>query len=189
MAKFPPAEYKNHYIFYPEMTPNFSVPRLGNKSFTITADIDWKPGDEGVLVGAGTNSGGYTLYIENGHLCFYFNYLQNRSYDLISDKPLIPGKHAVTFDFMNTGENCGIGRLLVDGLPGSAAVKINTEPLFPVAGYFAVGRYGESPIHPAHKGKGYYKYTGVFDRVEYNLDRPEDDMDRMFDMHVELTNQ
>ena len=189
LAKFPPSEYKTFYTFYPQMTPHFTPPRLGNKSFTITAFIDWKPGDEGVLVGAGTNSGGYTLFIEDGLLRFHFNYLQNRSYDLASEKPLTPGKHALTFDFINTGGNCGAGRLLIDGKPCCAAVTINTEPLFPVAGYFAVGRYGESPINPAHKGKGYYNYSGAFERIEYNLDRPEDDNDRMFDMHVELSNQ
>ncbi len=189
LAKFAPSEYKTHYTYYPEMTPHFTAPRLGNKSFTISAFIDWKPGDEGILVGAGTNSGGYTLFIEDGHLRFHFNYLQNRAYDLISDIPLTSGKHTLTFAFVNTGNNCGAGRLRTDGRAVCAPVEIATEPLFPVAGYFAVGRYGESPINPEHKGKGYYKYIGKLDKIEYNLDRCEDDMDRMFDMHIELKNQ
>jgi hypothetical protein len=121
------------------MTPHFTPPRLGNKSFAITSYVDWNPGDEGILVGAGTNSGGYTLFIEDGRLRFHFNYLQSRAYDLVGYAPLEPGKHALAFDFVNTGNNCGIGRLLVDGRPGSNAVEIASEPLFPVAGYFAVG--------------------------------------------------
>ena len=188
MFKFPPSRGVTHYTFYPQMTPNYLTPKLGNKSYRITAHIDWKPGDEGVLMGGGINSGGFALYIEGGRLKYHYNYLQAKAFDLEYDQPLAPGKQDMIFDFAITGDNKGIGRLLVDGRPGGQ-VEIASFPLFPMPGTFAVGRYGEAPINPAHKDRGCFKYNGVFSSIELDLERPADAVDKMIDLEQALLNQ
>ncbi len=188
MFKFPPADQKTTFTYYPEMSPNYLKPRLGNKSYTITAHIDYQPGDEGVLMGGGINSGGFALYIEQGRLKYHYNYLQNKAFDIVYDEPLTPGKHDVAFDFINTADNQGVGRLLVDGRPGGE-VAISSFPLFPMPGTFAVSRYGESPINPAHRDKGYFKYNGTLSSIDLNLDRPADDLDEMMELEQALINQ
>ena len=188
MLKFSPSTDKTHYVYYPQMSPNTLKPKLGNKSYTITAHIDWKPGDEGVLICGGINSGGFALYIEDGKLKYHYNYLQNKAFDVEYDQPLTPGKHDVAFDFVNTAENEGEGNLLVDGRLGGK-VAIASFPLFPMPGTFAVGRYSESPVNPAHKHKGYFKYSGSFTSVELDLERPEDDVDKMLEMEQAFIQQ
>jgi arylsulfatase len=188
MFKFPPSANITHYTYYPQMTPNYLTPKLGNKSYKITAHVDWKPGDEGVLMGGGINSGGFALTIEGGRLRYHYNYLQAKAYDLQYDQPLTPGKHDLVFDFVLTGDNRGIGRLLVDGRPGGQ-VEIASFPLFPMPGTFAVGRYGEAPINTAHKDRGCFKYTGRFTSIELDLERPADDADKMIDLEQALINQ
>ncbi len=185
MLRFAPSEYRSHLPYYPEMDINGPAPRLANKSFTITAYADYRDGDEGVLAAAGVNVGGYALYIEDGRLKFHFNYLDESFFQFESDEKLVPGNHALAFDFANTHPDKGVGRVLVDGKP-SEAVAVAVYPLFPVAGGLAIGRYPSSPVQHAHKGKGYYHYTGEIDRVEFDLERPTDDMDMMLELEREL---
>jgi arylsulfatase len=167
------------------MDINGPAPRLANKSFTITAYAGYRNGDEGVLLSAGVNVGGYVLYIEDGRLKFHFNYLDERFFQIDSHTKIDTGNHTFAFDFVTTHPDKGVGRLLVDGKP-AGAVAIGVYPLFAVAGGIAVGRYPTSPVQHTHKGKGYFKYTGVIDRIEYELERPTNDMDLMLELEREL---
>lgn len=185
MLRFAPSEYKSRLTFYPEMDINAPAPRLANKSFTITAAASYKKGDEGVLVAGGVNVGGYVLYIEDGKLKFHFNYLNERFYQAESGFEITEGEHIFAFDFVNTHPDKGVGRVLVDGRAGPAAV-ISGYPLFAAAGGLGVGRYPTSPVQRRHKGKGYFKYTGTIDRVDFELERPTDDMDIMLELEREL---
>ncbi len=189
ILKFPPTEYKDRYVFYPQMSPHYSAPRLNGKSFVINAYVDWCKGDEGVLVGAGSNSSGYSLYVENDELRFHYNYLQSKGVDVFAGEKLSEGKHLLTLSFTNTGRSTGIAQLYVDGKSVSEAVEIESEPLFPVAGCYAIGRYGETPVSPAHRGYGNYAYKGKFSKVEYKLGEAENAADLMMEYEFELKNQ
>ena len=185
MLRFAPFEYKSHIVYYPEMDINGPAPRVNNKSFTITACASYKTGDEGVLISAGVNVGGYVLYIEDGRLKFHFNYLDEIFYQIESDITITDGDHTFIFDFVNTQPYKGIGRVAVDGQYADG-VPIGVYPLFPVAGGVGIGRYSNSPVQHKHKAKGYFEYTGVIDRVEYDLERPTDDMDMMLELEREF---
>ena len=189
ILKFPPTEYKNRYVFFPEMTPHYSAPRVSGKSFVINAYLDYKEGDEGVLVGAGSNSSGYTIYISDGFPTFHYNYLQEWGTDIAGDRKLEEGTHVLTFSFMQIDKGKGVGALYIDGIRCGTPKEICSEPLFPVAGCYAIGRYGETPITPAHRGKGYYRYSGRFSKIEYLLGRPENDEDLMLEYQYELENE
>ena len=185
MLRFEPAEHKLHFKFFPEMDPNAQAPRTGNKSFTIKAYADYKKGDEGVLVAAGVNCGGYVLYIEDGKLKFHYNYLDEKYVTTETDFDTEEGAREFTFDFVNTKPYSGIGRVMIDGKAGPATI-FATYPLFPVGGSLGVGRYPITAIQAEHKHKHFYKYTGKIDRVEYDLERPEDDMDKMLELEREM---
>jgi hypothetical protein len=185
MLRFAPSEYRALQTFYPEMDPGGSAPRLHNKSFTITARAAYRKGDEGVLLAGGINVGGYVLYMEGGRLRFHYNYLDETRYQLDSGADIEDGVHEFAFDFVNTHPNMGIGRVLVDGRPGPAAL-IGTYPLFAAAGGLGIGRYATSPVQRAHKGRGYFKYTGALDWVQIALERPTGDIDIMLELEREL---
>ncbi|MBR4742733.1 MAG: arylsulfatase [Oscillospiraceae bacterium] len=186
MLRFAPAEYKSHVTVYRELGTSGQAPRLSNKSYTVSAKATYRAGDEGVLIGAGCNAGGYVLYIEDGKLKYHYNNLDETHFDLVSDCTVEEGEHEFAFDFVNTHPNKGIGHLLIDGKKVSGPLYVALFPLFSASGSLAIGRYATSVINPAHKGRGYYKYTNEIDRVDYELERPEDDMDLMLEMEREL---
>jgi len=185
MLRFAPSESKTHFTFYREMDINGPPPRLANKSFTIKAYASYSPGDEGVLVSAGINVGGYVLYIENNELRFHFNYLDDKYFQIDSGFEITPGDHEFAFEFVNTKPNKGVARLLLDGR-ASKAIVIDIYPLFATTGGLGIGRYSTSAVQNSHKGRRHFKYSGEIDRVEYNLERPVDDIDLMLELEREL---
>ncbi len=172
--------------YYAEMDVNAPIPRLTNKSFTITAKASYGKGDEGVLFSCGYNVGGYVIYVENGRLCMNYNYLGVRSYDLDCKLAVEDGEHEFAFDFVCTKPDRGVARILVDGKACGEAIAIHEYPLFRVSSGLGVGRYSSSPIKSAHRGRGFYPYTGKMDRVEIHTDRPADDRDLMLALEREL---
>ncbi|MDD5338565.1 MAG: arylsulfatase [Dehalococcoidales bacterium] len=181
--RFAPSEYHSRYTFYPQMTPNSLGPRLANKSFVITIYLNHKKGFDGTLLAAGDNTGGYTLYIKNNKLVLDFNYLAEKHYRVESEATVPDGDITLGFEFVLTRPNEGVGRLLINGKP-SGVVTIKEYPLFS-GGKFAIGRYGHSPIAKETYSKDYYRYKGVIDRVEIDMERPVNDMDLMLELEKE----
>ena len=158
------------------------------KSFTITVHVDHKPGDSGVLVAAGMNVAGYAMYIENNTLQFHYNHLNKKHYHIASEVDLKKGKHSLTVDFLQTGINQGVCRLIVDGKAGSG-MDITSKPIFSAPAGLSIGRYAVSPIVAHHKDKGYFHYTGKVQKAVYNLARPANDHDLMLELEEEFKNE
>lgn len=66
---------RNKIVLYPGIGQIFegSAPRLGSRSFSITAEVVLKNNTEGVILSVGGRSAGYSLYIQNGKLNFAYN--------------------------------------------------------------------------------------------------------------------
>jgi arylsulfatase len=187
MLRFAPSEEKTKYVYYPEKYPGGGPPRILNKSFTLTAFVDHKPEDCGVLVSAGVNVGGYTMFVENNKFQFHYNHLREKYFHIESDTELSKGEHSLTVDFMQNAPGQGVCRLIVDGKPG-AGIDISAFPLFPTPGGLSIGRYATSPILARHRDKGYFQYSGEIKKAVYNLARPADDHDLMLEIDEELKN-
>ena len=66
------------FTYYPGQVglPNEAAPRILNKSWTLTADIEVpEDGAEGMIVTHGGMPGGYGLYLRDGKPTFVYNYL------------------------------------------------------------------------------------------------------------------
>ncbi len=187
MLKFAPAEYRSRYVFQPQMSPNSLAPRLANKSFVITAYVDHKKGCDGALIAAGDNMGGYAVYVKDNRLAFDYNYLAEKHFHRESDFEVPEGNITLGFEFVVTKPDQGVGRLLIDGKP-AGEIPIKAYPLFS-GGKFAVGRYALSPITKEMKSADHFRYKGVLDRVEIDMERPTDDMDIMLEIEREHYNQ
>ncbi len=185
--KFAPSEYHSRYTFYPQMSPNSMAPRLANKSFVITAYVSHKKGNGGTLIAAGDNMGGYALYVKDNKLKFDLNYLAEKHFHQESDIEIPDGDITLGFEFVVTKPDQGVGRLLINGTP-AGNVTIKAYPLFS-GGKFAIGRYALSPVTKDMKAENHFRYAGVLDRVEINLERPVDDMDIMLEIEHEHNNQ
>lgn len=186
MVRFAPSEYKTHYTYYSGMDINPPIPHLSNKSFTLSVKAGYQSGDEGVLFACGFNVGGYVLYIEDGMLHFYFNYLCERTLDLSSGVKITEGTHSFAFDFVCTQPGKGIGRVLIDGQAVGEAVAF-FDSSFAVKSGLGVGRYSSSAIKSSHRFKPeFYAYSGRIDRADIELERAVDDMDLMLSLEKEL---
>ncbi len=184
--KFAPAENVKHYRFYPEMDISAPIPRMTNKSFVITARAEYKKGYEGILYCCGFTVGGYTLYIENDKLCFFYNYLGERNTAVVSEAGLPEGEHDFTFSFVNTCPGSGYGYVMVDGKQSGGTVQFE-DSLFSVKNGFAVGRYATGPINLEHHGKqNHFAYPGTICYIDLDMDKPENDADRVLALEKEL---
>ena len=97
------------------------------------------------------------------------------------------GELELTFDFVLTRPGAGIGRLLINGRP-SGTVYIESQPLFG-GGTFGVGKFPLVSVTGDMKEKKNYPYTNRIDRVEFNLERPLDDMDLILEVERALLNE
>ena len=83
----PHSAERTHFTFYPG-TENIGagmIPRIYNRSFTITADLEIpEAGAEGVLVAESDVMGGFSLYVMDGKLRYTYSFLGIRGQDLDS---------------------------------------------------------------------------------------------------------
>ena len=84
--------------------PNEAAPRMLNKSWTLTADIEVpEAGAEGMIVTHGGLVGGYGLYLRDGKPTFVYNYLALERSTFAGQEPLPKGKVKLEVDFAYEG--------------------------------------------------------------------------------------
>ena len=108
---------RTRFSYLPGMArvPAGATPLIFDRSYAIEARVGpVEDHHNGVLVAVGDVSGGYVLYLQNGHLLHEYHYL-GRRHRLASSAPVAPGSRLLGFSFERAGAHRGVGRLLVDG--------------------------------------------------------------------------
>jgi arylsulfatase A-like enzyme len=100
------------FTYYPGQVglPNDASPRILNKSWTITADVDLPEKAEGMIVTQGGLAGGYGLYLTEGKPTFVYNYLALDRVTFSAKEPLPKGKVKLVVDFIYDGKSAEFGR-------------------------------------------------------------------------------
>jgi arylsulfatase A-like enzyme len=136
-----------------------------NTSYTITSEVEVAANASGVMVCQGGRFGGFSFYLRNGRPSFTYNYLGLVIYNIVSGKPLTPGKHTVAYDFKYDGGGLGKGgkgTITVDGNKVAEGRIEQTQPgIFSVDDLADVGtddgtpvtNYGASPHFNGKLGK------------------------------------
>jgi arylsulfatase len=86
------------FTYYPGQIglPNEAAPRVLNRSWTLTADVDVPDSKtQGMVVTHGGSSSGYGLYLREGRPTFVYNYLALARTTIVSPEPLTPGRHRI----------------------------------------------------------------------------------------------
>src|SRR5262249_15079904 len=99
--------------YYPGQSglPPEASPRVLNKSWTITVDVEIPDGGtEGMIVTQGGIVGGYGLYLRGGKLSFVFNYLSLDRTAITANDPLPKGKAQLKVDFAYQGGPKELGK-------------------------------------------------------------------------------
>lgn len=89
-----------------------------NNSKTITANVDLKGNDRGIILCQGGRFGGWALYMDNGKPAYTYNWFGLENYTVKSSKSLGKGSSEVKLDFKYDGDGTGKGgtaTIYVDG--------------------------------------------------------------------------
>jgi arylsulfatase len=171
------ARPRTRFVYYPggAIVPPFAAPPVFNRPYSIEADLEIpQNGAEGVLLAQGGDAGGYTLFVADSRPRFSYNYVGRDRFDVVSPEPMIPGRHAVRFEFEPTGKPDirngrgapGRGELYVDGVLTAATEFPHTTPLFfEIEGLSCGYDYGA----PAGEYQPPFAFTGTLHRVTVDL--------------------
>ena len=103
-----------------------------NRAHTLIAEVEVpKGGAEGVIVGHGSNVGGYVLFVQDNKLHYVQNYVGAQEFHVESSEPVPEGKSKVRYEFEPTGKpDIAKGK----GTPGRAQLffddKLSARPTF-----------------------------------------------------------
>ncbi len=170
---------RTSYTYYPntQAIPANAAADTFNRSHTITAEVEIaEEGAEGVLLSHGGNDGGFSFFMQEGKLKFVHNYVAQKYLTVESEGEVPTGHHALTFEFVVTGEadvNKGIGTpgtaiLYIDDKEvGRAEWPVTTPIQYGLGGAVACGQDPGSPVTPDYRPP--FKFTGGLKRVRVDL--------------------
>ncbi|MFA9491162.1 MAG: arylsulfatase [Anaerolineales bacterium] len=161
---------RTSYTFYPgtQEVPVNAAANIINRPHSITADVDFKKGDEGVLISQGGIDGGYTFYVKDGKLQYIYNYVARTLYHVESTETIPEGRLKLRFEFEVTGKPdvlkgigaAGLGQLYInDKLVGQTEIAITNPIMLGLASGVAIGADPGSPVTmDAYEAP--FEYTG-----------------------------
>ncbi|HET6266230.1 MAG TPA: arylsulfatase [Acidobacteriota bacterium] len=164
------------FTYYPGQVglPKDAAPRILNRSWSITADLDIpESGAEGMITTNGGTVGGYGLYVLNGKPTFVYNYLSLERPTLVGRDPLPKGKVKLVVDFAYLGKpgEFGKGATVTMSVNGT---KVGEEQLTrTIPGQISlnegmdVGEDVGSPVDFNYNPP--FKFTGKIEDVTYAL--------------------
>ena len=143
-----------------------SVQFINFRSFTVDVALEYAAGDEGVLVAHGDQGGGYSLYVEGGHLFLAFNGYGVMT--VVDGGPLSAGASLVTLEVEAPGGMVLHATLRVDGdVVGEARDLPALTSMAPFEG-IDVGIDRRSPVSWEIYGRhGAFPWTGTLHSVTY----------------------
>jgi arylsulfatase len=167
-------EGRTKFTYFPGLrrVPESSSPNVKNKSHVITVFVDIpKGGADGVLVAAGGNVGGYTLFVKDGKPCYEYNYFTVERFKIVSKDSLTPGQHTVRFEFKYDGGGVGkggIGTLFVDDKEvAKGRIEKTILGRFSADETFDTGEDTGSPVSDLYKAP--FQFAGTIKKVEIDL--------------------
>ncbi|MER6523000.1 arylsulfatase [Streptomyces sp. NPDC001553] len=171
-------ENRTSYTLRPgtQSLPAAVAPRVLNRPHSVTADVEIPPGGaQGVLISQGTNAGGWSLYVKDGHLHYAHNYVQRALHHVASSETVPEGRHALRFEFEPTGAPDiaqgkgapGRAQLYIDGrLVGESDMPVTTPVTFNPGG-MTCGANPGSAVTPDYHAP--FRFTGTLHSVTVDL--------------------
>jgi arylsulfatase A-like enzyme len=164
------------YTYYPGQVglPNDAAPRILNKSWTLTADVEIPDaGAEGMIVTHGGLVGGYGLYVREGKPTFVYNYLALERPTISGKEPLPKGKVKLVIDFKYEGKHQerGKGATVAVSVNGAKVAEGHLESTIPLQISLGegldVGEDVGSPVDFTYKPP--FPFTGKIEKVIVDL--------------------
>ncbi|MCA9211378.1 MAG: arylsulfatase, partial [Planctomycetales bacterium] len=166
---------RKHVTFFPGMVrlPEGSGPKFSNVSHKVSVAIEMADLDEsGVLFCVGGDTGGFSVFVENGKLGYHYNYFDVERYEARSKESIPTGASNLGFEFQNQtnkpGGPAAVNLLINEKVVGSLHVVHQTPNRFGIE-VMDVGVDSLSPVSKTYpRGEG-FAFTGVIKRVDIYL--------------------
>jgi arylsulfatase len=176
-------------ILYPGMKAlnEDCVLNVKNRSHSITADVVIpEQGASGVLFSQGGVTGGWSLYVKDGHLKYHYNFASLEQYEISNGMVVPAGEHRLRLDFQYDGGGLGKGAsvsLFVDDESAGTGRVERTHPyLFSLDETSNVGVDSCSPVCDDYPPGTASAFTGVIRTVRIEL--VDDGHDHLLDPEV-----
>ena len=151
--------------------PEGASPDTKNKSWSITAEIETKGEDNGVLITQGGLFAGWALYLTKGKPVFHYNFVDVVHTEFAGADALSPGKHTLVMDFVYNGGGIGKGgtvALKVDGKTVNSGKLEKTIPIrITLDESLDVGEDTGTPVNRSYDVPN--KFTGEIEKVTIDL--------------------
>ena len=89
--------------------PEGAAPPIKNRTWSLTADVDLKGNDSGVIATQGGLLAGWALYFEQGKPVFSYSFTNGERWRIVAKDPLPAGKQTVVMNFTYDGGGMGKG--------------------------------------------------------------------------------
>jgi len=172
---------RDRYIYYPrtlEVAEAVAV-NVRGRSFKIAAEVDLKPGAQGVMFAHGHLFGGHALYIKDGKLKYVYNFLGENEQMITSNVDVPTGKCVLGLDFVKEKYVAIRNSPVPNQCVGTATLYINDKPVGVLKGMTTqlgkfnlcgeglnIGREGGMPVTLDYPGNRPWAFTGgVLKRV------------------------
>lgn len=149
-----------------------SAPKILNKSFAITADIEMTANSsDGAILSFGGSDGGYGLYIREGRPVFVGNFLNRSLTRVTSNAPLPAGPLKLRAEFAYDGGGLGKGgklSLFVNGEKAGEGRMEHTQAItLGLGGTLDVGEDTGSAVDTAYRPP--FRFGGTIKQVTLDL--------------------
>jgi len=165
---------RNTYVYRSGLTllPEAAAPALKNTSFTLTADVELKPGDEGILFTQGGFTGGWAFMVQQGKLVLVHNYIDLAHYRVESSEPLPTGKVKLVAHFEYGGGKemgkSGTVTLTANGKTIGSGDIARTAPFrYSLSEGQDIGRDEGTPVD--HSYRPPFAFTGTISALTVDL--------------------
>jgi len=152
-----------------------SAPRLTNvdHDLLVIADVPAR-GAQGVLIAAGGDGAGWSLFIDDGRLRYHYNFVDIERYDVIADQPVPSGRVEFGLEFRcddptKVGGPANV-RLYCNGQQvAQGRIEKQIRGRYAFGECLDVGRDSRSPVWPGYRGRLPFAFTGTIEAVEVEV--------------------
>jgi arylsulfatase A-like enzyme len=149
--------------------PEFTAPALGNKPNLVTIEAEIPADANGVLYKLGANSGGLTLFVENGILCYEYNLFLIMRTKIRATQKLPVGRARIEVETVYVEPKPG-GPLRVtlrvnDESFGAGVVPVSAPLLFTANDCLDIGIALGSPVSLDYHKKMPFRFNGTIDKM------------------------
>ncbi len=155
------------FTYYPgaEKAMEPDIPDTHNSSYNISAYVDIpQTGAEGVLFSIGGRFAGLSLYVQNSHLIYDYNFLGLKHYIITSKDKVPTGLSTLGFSFNKTGRFKGVGTLFINSKQeGQTVIPMTVPTRYSYDEGLEIGKDPQTPVTENYTSP--FKFNGTLEKV------------------------